>query len=70
MQDFGFEMFAQYRIDTLLTLHATEAVEGRTDDERFEMTTIAIHGQVLASETGTNPVLDLTGIKHEEEASG
>ncbi len=59
MQQFGFEMLAQYRIHTLLALHPTQSFKNRADNQRLEMPTIPLDGKVRAIKARADPNFDL-----------
>ena len=58
-------MFVQYGIDALLALHTAQSGKRVADDQGFEMAAVTGNGKLIAGESGTNPFLDLAGVKHD-----
>lgn len=62
MQFAGRELFLERLIDTLLPLNAIFANKFCADDQRFEMLSIAIQGEMFAIHASEYELFDLVGV--------
>ena len=62
MQLAGRELFLECLIDTLLPLNAIFANKFCADDQRFEMLSIAIQGEMFAIHASEYELFDLVGV--------